>query len=119
MARLNRCAWVLIGLASVGCALVQPSAEPQACPAALLEGTLVRDDDAGLTVLVEEVGVAFQVEWPAGWTIRDVDGEWQLVNGAGQVVGSEGDELSAGGGYTSGPVEVFQPCGEITVTPGP
>jgi hypothetical protein len=85
------------------------------CPAALLEGTLVRDGTE-MAVHQPEVDVTSPVAWPAGWTTRDVDGVLYLVRGAGQVVGAEGDQFSAGGGFSPGPDEVFSPCGGIDIT---
>ena len=85
------------------------------CPTALLEGTLVRDG-AEMAVRQAEVDVTSPVAWPAGWTTREVDGVMYLVRGAGQVIGAEGDRFSAGGGFSPGPDEVFEPCGGIDIT---
>lgn len=85
------------------------------CPGALLEGTLVRDGTE-MAVHQPEVDVTYPVDWPTGWTTRDVDGVLHLVRAAGQVVAAEGDGFSAGGGFSPGPDEVFQPCGRITIT---
>jgi hypothetical protein len=85
------------------------------CPGALLEGTMVRDGTE-MAVHQPEVDVTYPVAWPTGWTTRDVDGVLHLVRGAGQVVGAEGDQFSAGGGFSPGPEEVFTPCGGIDIT---
>jgi hypothetical protein len=89
----------------------------QACPSALLEGTLVRGGGGELLVLQPEVNVAYPVEWPGGWSVREEGGILHLVDGAGRVVGTEGDGFWAGGGFTSGPDEIFQPCGRIEIAP--
>ena len=86
------------------------------CSDALLEGTLVRDG-VEMAVHNEEVDVTYPVAWPAAWSARDVDGMLHLVGGAGQDLGAEGDRFSAGGGFSPGPNEVFEPCGEIEITP--
>jgi hypothetical protein len=101
-----------------GCDTVLPI-PPAGCPAALLEGTLVRHHDVGLAVHNAEVDVAYPVEWPDGWSIVEADGARHLVDAEGRRVGSEGDRFSAGGGFTPGPDEVFQPCGGIDITPVP
>jgi len=102
-----------IWLVVAGCSLLP---QPMGCPAALLEGTLVRDADGGIGVLQPEVDVVYPVEWPNGWSVRDEAGVRQLVDGSGRVVGGEGDHFSAGGGFTPGPNEVFEPCGGIEIT---
>jgi hypothetical protein len=86
------------------------------CPAALLEGTLAPDERGGLGVHQAEVDVIYPVEWPSGTSVREVDGELQLLDGFGQLIAVEGDRFSAGGGFTPGPNEVFQPCGGIEIT---
>jgi hypothetical protein len=114
-------ATVAVGLAVIGagCGSVIPIEQvaPQGCPAALLEGTLARNERSGLGVHQADVDVTSPVEWPAGWSIVEGDGVRGLADGGGRVIGREGDWFSAGGGFTSGPVEVFQPCGGIEITP--
>ena len=105
---------VLVAIGTTGCGSLIP---PAACPAALLEGTLVRDDDGRMAVHNAEVDVTHPVDWPDGWSATDVDGVLHLFNG-GEAVGREGDRFSAGGGFTPGPREVFEPCGEIGIVPG-
>ncbi len=56
------------------------------------------------------VDVVYPVEWPDGWSVGEEAGILQLVDGTGQVVGADGDHFSAGGGFTAGPDEAFQPC---------
>ena len=109
MARMAVAIALVLGVATLsGCG---------GCRTALLEGTLVRNG-TGMAVHQSEVDVASPVAWPAGWTTRDVDGVLHLVGGAGQVIGAEGDRFSAGGGFSPGPNEVFEPCGGIDITPG-
>jgi hypothetical protein len=90
--------------------------EPQGCPGALLEGTIVRDEQTGLGVHNAEVDVTYPVQWPDGTSVDESDGVRRLVDAGGAVLGAEGDRFSAGGGFTSGPNEVFQPCGGIEIT---
>ncbi len=110
----------LLALAGIlmtsGCEVVL-SIPPAGCPAALLEGTLVRDGEDGLAVHQADVDVAYPVAWPGGWSIRETDGVRHLVDAVGRQVGREGDRFSAGGGFSPGPDEVFQPCGGIEITP--
>ncbi len=89
---------------------------PQACPAALLEGMLVRHDEAGLAVHGDPNFPATVVVWPHGWAAREVDGVRELLDANGRVVAREGDFVSAGGGSDS-VRDWFHPCGEITFTP--
>jgi hypothetical protein len=86
------------------------------CPTALLEGTLVRDDGDEMAVHNAEVDVTYPVAWPAGWSSRDVDGVLHVYEESGEAVGAEGDQFSAGGGFSPGPDEVFTPCGAIRIT---
>jgi hypothetical protein len=105
-------------LVASGCDAVQVlPIEPAGCPAALLEGTLVRDANEGLAVHVPDIDVAYPVVWPGGWSIQETDGLRQLVDATGRETGTEGDHFSAGGGFTPGPDEVFEPCGGIEITP--
>ena len=110
----------IVGLAAVvglcACTTLLPSG-PEACPDALLEGTLVRGDDGEMDVHNPEVDVDFPVSWPDGWTSREVGGVLQLFDGE-RAVGAEGDRFSAGGGFSPGPVEVFDPCGPIALSAG-
>jgi hypothetical protein len=107
---------LLIAIGASACSALLPLT-PEACRTALLEGTLVRGDDGGLAVHNADVDVAYPVSWPDDWSTRDVEGVRQIVDGGGRPVGREGDRFSAGGGFTSGPNEVFEPCGEIQITP--
>lgn len=113
--RVIPCMGIVVSLA--GCGVIEDLATPQACPAALLEGTLERDDTAGLVVRQLEVDVAYPVVWPDGWSTSDTGGMLLLIDDSGLVVGREGDHFSAGGGFSPGPDEVFQPCGGIEITP--
>jgi len=85
---------------------------PQACPAALLEGTLVRHEEAGLAVRADRNLPPTPVVWPHGWAARDVGGVRELLDADGRVVGREGDVVSAGGGAYA-PRDWFHPCGPI------
>jgi hypothetical protein len=86
---------------------------PVACPAALLEGTLVAHEEVGMAVEGEFGRAPAIVVWPHGWAARDVDGVRELLDAEGRVVAREGDFVSAGGGSFP-PNDWFHPCGEIT-----
>jgi hypothetical protein len=105
---------LILVVGTSGCTELIPLT-PEACPAALLEGTLVGDQNAGIAVHNAEVNATYPVAWPDGWSVRDMDGVRQLMDGS-RVVGEEGDRFSAGGGFTQGPDEIFQPCGAIQIT---
>lgn len=88
----------------------------RSCPGALLEGTLVADDDAGFVVEPLEGSVS-PVIWPHGYVARDTDPR-ELLDGAGTVVAREGDHFSGGGGWL-GPTDAagFTVCGGFDITP--
>jgi len=90
---------------------------PQACPLALLEGTLVRHDEAGMAVQGDPAFPPTIVVWPHGWAARDAGDVRELLDEHGQVVGREGDRFSAGGGSFP-PNDWFHPCGPIELLPG-
>ena len=90
---------------------------PSGCPGALLEGTLVRHDEAGVAVEMDPNLPPAVVVWPHGWSARDVDGLRELLDDGGRAVAREGDRMSAGGGFYP-PRDWFTPCGDITFTTG-
>ena len=92
----------------------EPTATPEACSAALLEGVLLRDDAAGFLVRHAE-GFVTPIVWPDGYSVRDED-VLELLDPAGAVVAREGDSVSAGGGMI-GNDEAFAVCGAFSVTP--
>ena len=87
---------------------------PQACPAALLEGELVADDEFGFTV-TDADGFTTPVTWPNGYVARDAERR-VLLDGTGRVIAREGDHVALGGGQSAvGPGFVI--CGDFEVTP--
>ena len=70
----------------------------RACPAALLEGRLVRDERWG--VAIEWEHGRQKVRWPHGYFAR-LNGRLELVSGSGVVVAREGDRIGIGGGFTA------------------
>ena len=88
-----------------------------ACPAALLEGTLVRHEQAGLAVQGDPNFPPTPVMWPHGWVARDMDDVRELLDADGRVVGREGDFVSAGGGMNLADT-AFVPCGPPEIRPG-
>jgi hypothetical protein len=108
---------VAAGVLATGCgSVLPPEVFTRTCPAALLEGTLVRNEEFGIGVHQAGVDVTYPVDWPDGWAMGQVEGVWVVFSADGSVAGREGDSFSAGGGFTSGPNEVFQPCGGIRIT---
>jgi hypothetical protein len=89
---------------------------PRACPTALLEGVLVRHDEAGMAVQGDPNFPPTPVMWPHGWAARDVEGVRDLLDADGRVVGREGDFVSAGGGMNAANT-AFVPCGTPEITP--
>jgi hypothetical protein len=70
---------------------------PQPCMAALLAGTLVRDETDGVAVETAD-RQRERVVWPYGYAARESAGGLQLLDANGQVVATEGDSLHVGGG---------------------
>ena len=88
---------------------------PSGCPAALLEGVLVADDDFGF-VVEQADGLVSSVVWPHGYVARDADPR-ELLDGSGRVVARAGDYFSAGGGWLGqSDADGFTPCGRIEIT---
>lgn len=75
----------------------QPAGTPQACPAALIEGTLVREKQSGVA-LRDPQGLVRQIIWPFGYSARDQGGRLVVLDASGNVVAAEGDRVSIGGG---------------------
>lgn len=128
--RILRLVLVLVAVAAVGCAAPAPAGlipvptsaasgfpgGPAACPAALLEGELVADDEFGFVVAHAD-GFTSAVTWPHGYVARDAPRR-ELLDDTGRIVAREGDLLALGGGQGSaGPG--FVVCGQLDVTPVP
>lgn len=103
---------LLLGACAVGS--LGGSSTPEACPAALLEGELLRDDDSGFLVRHAE-GFVTPIVWPEGYTVRDGETR-ELLDSTGAVVAREGDFVALGGGFTVGDT-AFIVCGPFRVNP--
>jgi hypothetical protein len=83
-----------------------------ACRAALLSGTLVRDDRTGLAVAgVDVTGSGddvVPVRWPSGWMALETV-PVALVDADGRVVAHVGDHIAMGGGI-DGPGDTWIAC---------
>jgi hypothetical protein len=75
----------------------QAAETPAACPAALIEGVLVRDARSGVG-LRDTQGLVRDVLWPNGYSARDEGGRLAVIDGSGKLVAHEGDRVSIGGG---------------------
>ena len=99
----------LLSLAVVACAAnptlppgaialrTQPVETPDACPAALISGTLVRHAQSGMGIR-DPAGQVRQVIWPRGYFARDDGGSLAVIDQSGNVVAHEGDLVGIGGG---------------------
>ena len=82
---------------------------PDACPAALMTGTLVQLDDGSLGLASSEERV--RVRWPFGW--RGATGTpVALVDATGTVVATVGQTVEVGGGFID---DDWLGCGGVTV----
>jgi hypothetical protein len=88
----------------------------QACPAALLDGTLVAHGDSELAVKEAVGGYIREISWPNGIGVRQGTERLVVTDFFGTVIAEEGDHVQLGGGEkgTDGPWGV---CGQITVDP--
>jgi hypothetical protein len=93
----------------------EPPGTPQACMAALITGTLVRDVPSGVAIR-DTQGLVRQVVWPYGYAARDDGGRLVVLDAAGAVVAHEGDRVSIGGGET-GTDGTWLGCGGTTIAP--
>jgi hypothetical protein len=85
------------------------------CPAALLSGTLI--DQGGELVVVNPDAPAVHVDWPVGFSVREVDGRLSVVDLLGNVQAAEGDRVRIGGGL--GTDDRWGTCGSIERIPAP
>ena len=86
-----------------------------ACPAALLEGDLVRD---GSTLVVRtESGETTAVRWPFGHGVKANGDQLVVTDLFGAVKAREGDHVRLGGGMVGQPEEAFGVCGDYQVEP--
>lgn len=94
----------------VACAALSPTGAPPsrialrtqpslavACPAARIEGTLVRQSRSILG-LRNDQDLVLQVIWPYGYSARDDGGRLAVLDATGTVVAREGDRVAIGGG---------------------
>lgn len=105
----------VVVMTATGCSLspILPMPTAQACPAALLEGTLAQGP-GGTAVVAWEFGEQ-AVRWPEGYVVERAP-ELRLLDDRGALVASEGDPISIGGGFTAGD-ELFIACGHVSSEP--
>ena len=85
------------------------------CPAALLEGVLVRDGDT----LAVDMGDApdMHVRWPFGYSVSTDSDRLVVKDLFGSVKAREGDMVHLGGGMVPPDEQAFGVCGSFTVDP--
>jgi hypothetical protein len=109
--------------AAHGIALLTSAASDDVCELAEAQGTLVTDARSGLGLRGAGGGES-QIRWPYGYTARLQAGRVALVNGLGQVVAYEGDQVQVDGGYDAAG-DVWTACPDRTfdhsvrLAPGP
>ena len=115
MAVRNLLTLCVVATGATGCSLssILPAPTAQACPAALLEGTLAQGL-GGTAVVVWEFGEQ-AVRWPEGYVVEQ-EPELRLLDDRGALVASEGDPISIGGGFTPGD-QLFIACGYVSSEP--
>ena len=91
----------------------EPPGTPQACMAALITGTLVRNPTSGVA-LRDEQGLVRQVVWRYGYGARDNGGRLVVLDASGAVVAHEGDRVSIGGGEIDNK-GTWSGCGDTTI----
>jgi hypothetical protein len=77
-------------------------------PAGQLTGNLVIDDQAGCIWIQESQDLKYLVIWPPGYALQSVEGDWQVVDASGSVVGGNGDMVTIGGGEFKDPAVVTE-----------
>jgi len=97
---------LVLAWSTAGCAV--------ACPAALLDGTLVAHGDSDLAVKESTGGFVREVTWPAGVSVQRGPERLVVTDFFGAVIAQEGDHVQLGGGerWSDGPWGV---CGQISV----
>jgi hypothetical protein len=100
----------LVATLIVACAALSPTGMPSngiavrtqpslavACPAARIEGTLVRERRSIVGLRIDQ-DLVLQVIWPYGYSARDDGGRLAVLDSTGTVVAREGDRVAIGGG---------------------
>lgn len=86
------------------------------CPAALLEGTLVRQADE-LVVAPDWGGPLERIDWPFGYSLREDDGVLVVTQQFGGFAAREGDRVRLGGGERA--TGTWGVCGLAELAPLP
>ena len=94
-------------------------ATPLACPAALIEGTLVAGEGGAIVLRVDGESDLILVTWPDGWATRDQGDTRVLVDETGTPVARAGDRVTIGGGFVSETpgARRWLGCGGVSVNP--
>jgi hypothetical protein len=96
--------------------LLPATAGCQGCALALLTGTLA--DQGGELVVVHPDAPPTHLQWPFGYSVREVDGRLAVVDLFGSVQAAEGDQVRLGGG-TGDRDDSWAVCGSVERVPAP
>ena len=69
---------------------------PVGCPAALIEGQLIRDANAGSAIVAGDI--LMRIRWPIGYSGRRAAGEVEILDELGRAVARTGTHVRLGGG---------------------
>jgi hypothetical protein len=70
--------------------------DPVGCPAALIEGQLVQDANAGSAIVAGDI--LMRIRWPIGYSGRRAAGEVEILDEQGRAVARTGTHVRLGGG---------------------
>ena len=88
---------------------------PEGCPGALLEGTMFSDPNGNIVVKQDVNGEIWSVRWPAGYSVRTVNGRVVVTDIFGGIKAGDGDRVAIGGGVDveTGDEKRWGACGNM------